>query len=75
MTYDKGYADGYNEGFRAGLEAGKELKSPSFPPSYPNYPFHPSEAKPKCRVCGMVFEGVMGYVCPHNNCPGKVTCL
>jgi hypothetical protein len=72
MTYDKGYADGYNDGFRAGLEAGKGLKTPpTLPDLWPHLPVE----KPKCRVCGMVFEGVMGYVCPHNNCPGKVTCL
>lgn len=26
-----------------------------------------------CRVCGMRFEGAMGYVCPHMNCPGRIT--
>jgi hypothetical protein len=27
-----------------------------------------------CSVCGLKFSGPMGYVCPNNNCPTKVTC-
>jgi len=58
------YAKGYNDGFRAGLEAGKTIQ-----PSNPLW-----DNKPQCRVCGMVFDKVMGYVCMHNNCPSRVTC-
>lgn len=27
-----------------------------------------------CRVCGIHFEGIMGYVCPHTACPSRITC-
>lgn len=28
-----------------------------------------------CSVCGMKFEGPMGYVCPRSDCPTAVTCV
>ena len=37
-------------------------------------PFPPSYIQHRCNVCGMDSKGVMGYVCPHPNCPTKVTC-
>lgn len=41
----------------------------------PYIPFY--EGKRICPKCGITIEGVMGYVCPHNNCPtglGGVQC-
>lgn len=42
----------------------------------PSYPW-PKEldlmqTKPRCAVCGMIFDGVMGYVCTNINCPSGV---
>lgn len=41
----------------------------------PQTPFHPKPAddfasvKPACKVCGIIFDGPMGYVCPNMRCP------
>ena len=35
------------------------------PPPIP-VPFY---SKPTCQKCGINLEGVMGYVCPHSDCP------
>ena len=32
------------------------------------------EMNPRCHVCGMIFDGVMSYVCPRANCPTSVRC-
>lgn len=36
----------------------------------------PMGTKPICSKCGMELSGVMGYVCPAQDCPtfAKVTC-
>lgn len=28
----------------------------------------------QCKVCGMLFNGPMGYCCPRSDCPTGVTC-
>lgn len=40
--------------------------------TYPVYP-QPITAS-KCGVCGIKWDGPMGYVCTRTNCPGRVTC-
>lgn len=30
---------------------------------------------PQCSVCGMTFEGTMGYVCYNQGCPSKISCF
>lgn len=36
-------------------------------------PYPPvADPEPKCHVCGIVFKGVMGYVCTNNLCPSRV---
>lgn len=37
------------------------LPSPTWPPTF--------TSKPSCGECGLVLEGVMGYVCNHVPCP------
>lgn len=45
----------------------------------PWWPTHPEvsdpvmEDVPTCRVCGLRFEGVMGYVCPRSDCPSGIS--
>ena len=55
---------------------------PKTPPVFPQ-PWQPSktptfpDVKAICGKCGMVFEGIMGYVCQDPACPmgcGPVTC-
>lgn len=37
------------------------------------YPTWPTPAKPpSCAVCGILFEGPMGYACPRSDCPAAV---
>jgi hypothetical protein len=38
-------------------------------PVYPTTPTAPSLGPTICAKCGMKWEGVMGYVCPSNDCP------
>lgn len=39
------------------------------------YEADPSYMQPSsCRVCGMKFDGPMGYVCTRTDCPSGVTC-
>ena len=50
-----------------------EALSKSQPP-FPA-PTVPAGYTPKsCSVCGMNFNGPMGYVCPRSDCPSRVTC-
>ena len=46
---------------------------PVIPPLPPN---NPNLGKVRCGECGMVWEGVMGYVCGNLRCPvqRKVIC-
>ena len=41
---------------------------------YPHKNFEPHRPTSKCTVCGMKFEGAMGYVCMNTQCPTKVMC-
>lgn len=36
----------------------------------------PAQVKPYtgCSVCGLNFNGPMGYVCPRSDCPTRITC-
>ncbi len=40
----------------------------------PQYPINPPIPVNSCGVCGLVFDGVMGYVCSNLNCPGRIIC-
>lgn len=44
-----------------------EMKIRSIPPVYPTPSLEMNETK--CSKCGMVWKGVMGYVCSHTQCP------
>ena len=50
-------------------------KYPQAEPIWPHGPGEPFPIKPwsdtagKCAKCGITFSGVMGYVCPRNDCP------
>lgn len=47
---------------------------PYDPYHIPKSPLHPPiQEKSGCNVCGMVFDGAMGYVCSRANCPSGVT--
>lgn len=37
-------------------------------------PAFPSRPGVFCSTCNQVFEGPMGYVCQHPNCPTSITC-
>ena len=47
-----------------------EMKIRSVPPVYPT-PTMDLNSK-KCSKCGMEWKGVMGYVCPSQDCPVQV---
>lgn len=57
-------SDDYKRGWYDGYNAAKQANPQPFMPSPP--PGH----KPKiyCHQCGMTWEGMMGYVCPRQNC-------
>jgi hypothetical protein len=71
------WKNGYKQGFQDGMEIGKLWRDRPDPSQY-QLPTDYGELK--CKVCGMSFtDGLgriktMGYVCPHNNCPGIITC-
>lgn len=71
------WKEGYKQGILDGIEIGKNRRDFSVPPQWP---VSTDYGEQKCKVCGMSFTDglgrikVMGYVCPHNNCPGKITC-
>ena len=44
-------------------------------PIFPNVPVQPRLDPISCSVCGIRFEGAMGYACMHPRCPSKVTCF
>ena len=67
------YKKGFKDGFAAGLEEGKKLapvKSKD-PTRLDDYVFGQPNT---CSVCGMKFDGPMGYVCMHPGCLSRVTC-
>ena len=47
-----------------------DMKIRSIPPVYP-IPTMDLNSK-KCSKCGMIWKGVMGYVCPSQDCPVQV---
>jgi len=46
------------------------MKIRSVPPVYPT-PALDLNSK-RCSKCGMVWKGVMGYVCPSQDCPVQI---
>lgn len=47
------------------------------PPTYPMKPSFPGYPISSCSRCGLELGGVMGYCCPHMDCPsgmGPVVC-
>jgi hypothetical protein len=61
----------FYRGFYYGYQAGQASKT--FPVDTPNisYPFITHQP---CKVCGIVWDKPMSYVCYHEKCPTKVTC-
>lgn len=50
--YERGYRDGYRDGMS------DRVAPKQWPGTSPNI----------CHKCGMQWSGVMGYVCPHQDC-------
>lgn len=67
----------YLEGRVAQLESGRYPHQPIWPTTPPGwYPPTNNGGGTRCVKCGMVWKGVMGYVCPDTYCPVqlKTTC-
>ena len=63
--YSWGYRNGYRNGFADGMQEGqKSVELPNAPDL---------SEKPRCRVCGITFDGPFGYVCTHNKCPSRIS--
>lgn len=46
---------------------------PSQPVARPALPDRPAwGSEVKCSLCGMIWKGTMGYVCPNANCPAQL---
>lgn len=53
------YRRGYRDGWKDAMEAlGKQVNTPV--------------PAPGCQVCGIIFNGAMGYCCPRTDCPTAV---
>ncbi len=52
--------------------------APEWPDTWPfpkgPKPWEPHLSETSCGVCGMKWDGPMGYVCPNLKCPSRVTC-
>jgi hypothetical protein len=59
MSQSDDYQRGYFDGYLAAKNA----------PLQPYAPTPSGQAKVTCPKCNMVWEGVMGYVCPSFDCP------
>lgn len=75
------FKEGYQQGFQDGYNLGKKgWQQPTVPNPFTDIPKEGWKAKQSCIVCGMSFVDTMGrpiamgYVCPHNHCPSKITC-
>lgn len=56
-------------------EAARQVSWPSVPPTFPLPNPWPGYWVPSsCPVCGIHWEGAMGYVCSNPYCPSRVTC-
>ena len=54
------------------LERHQRLSSP-YQPIAPTVPYQPTWVAPNaCSICGMKFDGPMGYVCTNPRCPSGV---
>ena len=49
-----------------------EMKINRVQPIFPTPPAPPRLNSTVCSKCGMEWKGVMGYVCPRNDCPVQV---
>lgn len=60
----------YYRGFYDGFQAAKK-EARQIPPDIGRMPVGPGLVEPqiKCIKCGMMWQGVMGYVCPNMDCP------
>lgn len=56
----------YKQGYRDGFSDGQQVSPPSSGSG-------PSKMQPRylpqCKICGMTFDAVMGYVCSRIDCP------
>lgn len=54
-------------------DAMQPIASPGFPSIAPQYPFIPVmpavSANPRCGKCNIELAPIMGYCCPHSDCP------
>lgn len=68
--YKRGLRDGFKDGFEAGRKSVNKPQTPPYggwrPADLPGFPGMPQV---KCSKCGMVWQGAMGYSCPHAHCP------
>lgn len=67
------YKKGYRDGYRDGQEDAKKTNFPVWP-TLPTIP-PPKVDYSKCSVCGIQFDGPMGYVCQRLDCPSKMVLL
>jgi hypothetical protein len=80
------WKDGYQQGFKDGYELGKRWQQPPVPNPFTTIPqegwkpkqdwLRTKNAGTRCPICDMFFEygKSYGYVCPHDNCPSRITC-
>lgn len=65
------YYRGYYDGFQDAKRSYENVKVNPNPPDIGRWPVGPGiiEAPEiKCQQCGMMWRGVMGYVCPRMDC-------
>ena len=66
--YNKGYKDGFADGWQKALEVSGKRTGPA--PDISRIPVGPGLVEPqiKCDKCGVEWKGIMGYVCPRQDC-------
>lgn len=65
MTSGINESDDYKRGWYDGYKAAKQATGWN---PQPFMPMPVTEPQIKCDKCGMVWKGVMGYVCPRQDC-------
>ena len=56
------------------LEREAPQRAPIGPAVVPIWPSAPNIGERRCPTCRTSMLAPMGYVCPHPDCPGRVTC-
>jgi hypothetical protein len=71
--WKQGYAEGFSDGYN---KAKRDLQTPYKQQDLSKFGIDINNHGSTCHVCGLFFEHgkTYGYVCPHDKCPGKITC-